>query len=390
MPAFTGSSAGACTRAGRRPDPGADDASRYLRSLHATHLAERDQLLGALVPQHQADAFDAVPQRQPADVAELGIFAQHARQTVIRNPAAQMMHMMNADIGGEPAQDAGQHIIRAAVQRGLVQIPVLVVGPHGVLELVLDVEQPHADRGRQQHDRQMHQQERSDADQPHQRGDDDRDRQVGAHGAEPRLPAAAHQSERQPVPQDEKIGRPDTEHHRRMAIQPIAQPAPARQRQIFAHRQGIDVADAAALQIARGRMMNGVRSPPEIIGRQGEHAERAAGPVIGEAMAEECAVAAVVLDHEQPHQEAGGRHGEQQAQPPEPKRIGQPHQRPQARQRTEGDAEFDDAARPGSARGSATGSASRRASLAAAVSSRPCVEPCRLFKLLSFKAMVAP
>ena len=106
---------------------------------------------------------------------------------------------------------------------------------------------------------------------------------------------------------DEQIGRPDAEHHQRMAVQPILQAAPARQRQIFAHRQRVDVADAAALEIAGGGMMHGMRAPPEIVGRQGEHAEHAADPVIGQAMAEERAMAAIVLDHEQPHQEAGGR-----------------------------------------------------------------------------------
>ena len=147
--------------------------------------------------------------------------------------------------------------------------------------------------------------------------DDERDRGIGPHGAEPRPPAGAHQADRQPVLHEEQIGRADAEHHRRMAIEPVAQPAPARQRQIFAHRQRVDVAHAAALEIAGGGVMHGMRAPPEIVGRQREHAERAADPVIGEAMAEERAVPAIVLDHEQAHQEAGGRNGEQQGQPPE-------------------------------------------------------------------------
>ena len=91
--------------------------------------------------------------------------------------------------------------------------------------------------------------------------------------------------------------------------------------------------------------MHGVRALPEIVGRQRQHAERAADPVIGEAVAEEGAVPAIVLDHEQPHQESGGRNGEQQRYPPEAKVIGRPHQRPQRRQRGEGDAEFNEAAR---------------------------------------------
>ena len=190
----------------------------------------------------------------------------------------------------------------------------------------------------------MHQQERPDADQPDQDGDDCRDGGVGAHGAEPRPPAVTHQAERQPVPQNEKIGRADAEHHRRMPVEPVLQPAPARQRQIFAHCQCVDIADAAVLQISRGRVMNGMRPLPEIVRRHGEHAERAADPVVGEAMAEERAVPAIVLDHEQPHQESRGRYGEQQGQPPKAEVIGRPHRDPEQHKRPEGDAELERAA----------------------------------------------
>ena len=79
--------------------------------------------------------------------------AQHERQPVIGDTAAQMMNVVNADIGGEPAQEARQGIVRAAVKRNLLQVPSSVVGPYGILELVLDIEQPDTDRGREQHDR---------------------------------------------------------------------------------------------------------------------------------------------------------------------------------------------------------------------------------------------
>ena len=55
----------------------------------------------------------------------------------------------------------------------------------------------------------------TDTDQPHQRGDDHRDRSIGHHGAEPRLPALAHQADRQPVLHQEQIGRADPEHDAR-------------------------------------------------------------------------------------------------------------------------------------------------------------------------------
>src|ERR1700687_817449 len=92
-------------------------------------------------------------------------------------------------------------------------------------------------------------------------------------------------------------------------------------------------------------MMNGMRSLPEIVGRQGEHAQRAADPVVGEAMAEECAVPAIVLDHEQPHQESRGRNGEQQAKPPKSQVIERAHQRPEQNEGSESDAELEQAAR---------------------------------------------
>ena len=53
----------------------------------------------------------------------------------------------------------------------------------------------------------------------------------------------------------------------------------------------------------------------------------------------------IVLDHEQPHQKARGRNGEQQGQPPEAQVIGRPHQRPKQHEGSERDGELDRAAR---------------------------------------------
>ena len=117
------------------------------------HLAERDEAPPALVPQHQPHTPDALKQGEPADVVEIRMVAQHERQSVIGDAAAQMMDVVDADIGGEPAQDARESIVRAAVKRHLLQVPSLVVSPYGILELVLDVEQPDAGRGREHHDR---------------------------------------------------------------------------------------------------------------------------------------------------------------------------------------------------------------------------------------------
>ena len=70
-----------------------------------------------------------------------------------------MVDMVHPDIGGKPAQDVRQVIMGAAAQRRLVKIPALVMGPESVLELVLDVKQPNANRTCEKRDRQLHKQE---------------------------------------------------------------------------------------------------------------------------------------------------------------------------------------------------------------------------------------
>src|ERR1700730_11550383 len=62
------------------------------------------------------------------------------------------MDMVHADVGREPPQDGRKVVMRAAVERRLVQAQGLVWGPESVLELVLNVEKPYPDRGREQLD----------------------------------------------------------------------------------------------------------------------------------------------------------------------------------------------------------------------------------------------
>ena len=90
-------------------------------------------------------------------------------------------------------------------------------------------------------------------------------------------------------------------------------------------------------------MVRGVRAPPIAVGRERQHPQHPAEPVVGAPPAKERAVPAVVLDHEQAHEEARRRHGEQQAEP-----IGiaeaEQHQEPQGHERHHGDDELGQAA----------------------------------------------
>jgi hypothetical protein len=50
------------------------------------------------------------------------VIAQNAGQPVVRYAAAHVVHMVDNDIGGEPAQHERQVIMRAAMQRRLCMV----------------------------------------------------------------------------------------------------------------------------------------------------------------------------------------------------------------------------------------------------------------------------
>src|SRR5207249_3727718 len=119
-----------------------------------------------------------------------------------------------------------------------------------------------------------------------------------------------------PILQDKQIAGTETEHDERVPVSPIAKTTPKGARQIFAHRESIDVADPASFKVARGGMMDGVGSAPKIIGRQRQHTDYPAYPIVCHAMTKEGAMAAIMLNHEQSHEKARGRYREQQGEPP--------------------------------------------------------------------------
>ena len=69
------------------------------------------------------------------------------------------------------------------------------------------------------------------------------------------------------------------------------------------------------VEVARARVMDRVRVSPGRVRRQREHAEQPADPIVGGALAEEGAVAAIVLDHEEPHEKSGGWQRKDEAGP---------------------------------------------------------------------------
>src|SRR5947208_14634281 len=126
--------------------------------------------------------------------------------------------------------------MRAAVERRRVRVPGPILGPERALELMLDVEQPDPDGSSKKRNWEVHQQEWPNADEPYHDGNQNRDRSVRRHGAEPGLPAPAHHADRQRVLQDEQISGTKTEHDDGVPIEAISKPTAARERQILLQR----------------------------------------------------------------------------------------------------------------------------------------------------------
>ncbi len=100
-------------------------------------MRKGDQFALVFIPEAQLEAGEALPQRQASYRFEFGVIFQHFGQAVIGNAAVEVVHMMDADIAGEPGQRARQIVKRAAKQGGFGQLPFLMTGPVGVLEPVL-------------------------------------------------------------------------------------------------------------------------------------------------------------------------------------------------------------------------------------------------------------
>src|SRR5215831_9162109 len=84
------------------------------RALSA-QLARGDQPATFFVPQHEPDTAETLDEGKAADYVELGMITQHPLQTVKRNSTTEVVHVVDADISGEPTQNARQFIMRAAI-----------------------------------------------------------------------------------------------------------------------------------------------------------------------------------------------------------------------------------------------------------------------------------
>jgi len=160
-----------------------------------------------------------------------------------------MMHVVQADVAREELEHLRQLQVGAASQRRLGVAPALGALPVGVLELVLDVEQPDAGRAGEEHGWGLHEQEVAPADQPAERADEHGQGDVRADNA------AAHPRAR--VARDdagadeERDDRTDAEHHDGVAKQAICQPAASGQPVVLGDGERADISRAATVEVSR-------------------------------------------------------------------------------------------------------------------------------------------
>ena len=182
-------------------------------------LAEGDQPSRLLVPQLQPRRAHAVPQRDRGDGLEDGVLVVRALEVVVGDPRVEVVHVVQADVAGEELQRLRELEVGAAAQRRVGERPGLGVLPVGVLELVLDVEEEDARRAAQPHGGHLHEQVLAPADQPAQPADQDQEGDVGEDHAAP--DARLHTVPDEARQDDERVDRPDPEHHQRVAEQAV-------------------------------------------------------------------------------------------------------------------------------------------------------------------------
>src|SRR6516162_11494425 len=88
--------------------------------------------------------------------------------------------------------------------------------------------------------------------------------------------------------------------------------------------------------------MHGMGTPPKTIGRERQYADDPTGPIICPAMPKKGPVAAIMLDHEESHQESRGWYGERKREPVA-KIERRPHQHPERNKWDNCDYDLDDA-----------------------------------------------
>ena len=222
---------------------------------------------------------------------------------------------MDAGVPDEPLQERRQVVVRRTFEARVPVAPIRRLRPISLFKVVVHVEQRDADPGSERHWGEVDPKEVTEAERSVNAEPDREQGHVHQQDAVARFRRRLGQVEGQAETDVELERRPDAEQHERVAVGAIRDAPEPRLALILARSEHVDLADAAAIEAADRRVVRRVRAAPVRVGHEGQHAEYPAYPIVGGARAEERAVTAVVLDREQPQQEAGRGQREREAHP---------------------------------------------------------------------------
>src|SRR5215212_5659829 len=82
---------------------------------HLTKLTVSDHATVFLVPQPKLEGFETIPECQRDYFLEKWVLLVASFEPVVRDPGIQMMHMVKADISGEPLERPGKLEVGASL-----------------------------------------------------------------------------------------------------------------------------------------------------------------------------------------------------------------------------------------------------------------------------------
>jgi len=190
-------------------------------------------------------------------------------QLVVGDLRAEVMDVMETDVTREPLQDLGELVEGAAIHTGLEELPILVAFPIGRLKVMLYVEQPHARAASHEQNGDLNQQICLPADvinspaDKGEEGDVRPDHAVLFAYAGTLFPKAVTKRE-----DDQRANSEQDEWISHDAIAKFFMPGGG---EIFIHRHGVDITNAATVKITGSGVMNGMGMFPCIIRNRGSN-----------------------------------------------------------------------------------------------------------------------
>ena len=199
-------------------------------------------------------------------------------QLVIGDPRAEVVDMMETNIACEPLQHLRKLIERTAIHASVEELPLCVAFPVGGVKVMLHVEEPDTRAAGDQHDGHFHQQEGRPANLQHDPADHGGDGNVRPdHAAAFALARALFQKAMRNCEDDQRT---HSEQDHRAAHDAIAHLLVPRRGKILLHRHRVHVTDAAPVEVASRRVVDGMAVLPLVERGHHQHTDHQSQPVI--------------------------------------------------------------------------------------------------------------